>query len=227
MKKQNLENTEDLNISFFYSFQSPIGDIDNQRYVTDIDIEICTCNAQGAKIEKIGHATLKILLLGLATHSGYDHYDVFDTDQMLFTIGEDIYDFEWGSIKEEVKKELKFDYDHDIVKISYIEILPEYRKIGLGKKLIKDIYNRFSNSCCMFVVSPFPIQHDKSQNKNSVWYKKMQYDSLISDFETGKKKLQKFYSSLGFMKSKIAKDYMFLITEHKNDKLDSVILDFK
>jgi len=144
---------------------------------------------------------------------------------MLFDLGEHIYDFEEQCIKEKIKKEQKFDLDNDIIKVSYIEILPEYRKMGLGKKLIKDFYNRFRNCCCLFIVKPFPIQHSTGTDKESEWYKKMQYDILENDFEIGKKKLQKFYSSLGFTKSKIAQDYMFLKTETLNEKLDLVLLD--
>lgn len=225
MKTTNLEKPEDIDISIFYSFNSPLGYMENQRYVTDINIDICICNEQGDKTDLMGHANLKIMLLGLASNNEYSHYAVFDTEQVLFELGEKIYDFEEECVKERIKDELGIVFDRDIAKICYIEILPEYRKMGIAKKLIRDIYNRFGTCCSIFAVKPYPIQHDASQNKETDWYKQMQYENMEPAFEVGKKKLQKFYASLGFVKSKTATDYMFLVTELRNKKLDLIKLE--
>jgi GNAT superfamily N-acetyltransferase len=205
-----------------YEFTSPLGEIEGSRYVTSYFGEVYTEDEDDKSSELVGKFELKLMLLGLAIDNRYDLLEIFDMESYTLNIGEDIYDFENTDLKEDIIEHYKNDFfNSDICIISRLEILPNYRRKGLGKKIIKDIYNRFSSSCGLFVVQAFPLQFEWSSLSKSQtdWYKKMNFDDLEKDFEKAYYQLKAFYQKIGFDHIERYDDYMFSNPVIKNHKL--------
>jgi len=135
-----IDVADELDYKIIYKMESELGCIDFERYVNNFKAEIVLIDNSGKKNKVIGKANIKILLLDLADNNNVSVYDVFDTDEHLFWIGEKIFDFEENDFNEK----LILQYEEAIVSrnitvINSIEILPKYRKQNLGKK--NEIHN--------------------------------------------------------------------------------------
>jgi GNAT superfamily N-acetyltransferase len=211
-----------------YEFTSQLGEVEGNRYVTSYFGEIYKEDEYNTPPELVGKLEIKLMLLGLAINNEYDLFEIFDMDSYTLNIGESIYDFSNADVKEDIIDFYSGDfYNTDICIIKRFEILPQYRRKGLGKKVMKDIYNRFSSSCGLFVVQAFPLQFEWSAlNKNQTeWYKKMNFDGLEKDFEQAYYQLKSFYQKIGFDHINGYNEYMFLNPALKNLKLGGITLD--
>lgn len=211
-----------------YGFTSPLGEVEGNRYVTSYFAEIYKEPEGNSSPELVGKLELKLMLLGLAINDGYDLFEIFDMDSYILNIGETIYDFSDADLKEDIIEFYSHNfYNSDLCIINRLEILPQYRRKGLGKKVIKDIFNRFSSSCGLFVVHAFPLQFEWStlDKKQTEWYKKMNFNDLEKDFEQAYYQLKSFYQKIGFDHIEGYEDYMFLNPALKNQKLGGIILE--
>jgi hypothetical protein len=186
-----------------YEITSELGDIEGNRYINNITGIVHLVDDYGNPIEEAGKLKLSILLLGSAMNDEYSPYDIFDTRRELFEIGEEIYDFDSGYFVEEIIDHYAHDFaGNDILVIERMEILPKFRNLNLGKKIIKDIYVRFSGGVAIFVLKAFPLQHEASKvgssKEEKEWDHKMCIDALEQDLEKSEYKLYAYYKSLGF-----------------------------
>jgi hypothetical protein len=88
-------------VIFRYSMDSPMGYIDIERYVNEVHIDIIGRTLDGIEF-KMGEAERKLLLLTQAINDNVDPLYVFDYTQSLMDIGDAIYDFDQGCLKDEV-----------------------------------------------------------------------------------------------------------------------------
>ena len=90
-------------------------------------------------------------------------------------------------------------YNPNILFINRIELLPQFRGHGIGKKAIKDICHRFSCAGELVVVKAFPLQFEqKVFNYTKQWDKQMKFQQLERDEEKATYKMYSYYQSLGF-----------------------------
>jgi len=75
-----------------------------------------------------------------------------------------------------------------------IEIIPEYRGLGLTKKIIDKITHIFINDINYIGLHPFPLQH-KAINLD----KTNRYGHRKNNFEIDTKKLVNYYAKMGFV----------------------------
>lgn len=211
-----------------YKFSSAIGELGGGRFITTIKGEVYEFDHNYDKKEEIGKFTLKLILIGLALNNNFSVCDVFDTEEYTFRIGEHIYDFE----EEELDISIIDFYDTaffnpNICIITELEIVAAYRRKGIGKKVVKDICNRFEGSCGLFVVQAYPIQFERrSEDTTSPnWSEKMKLDTLEKDFEKSFYQLKAFYQKIGFDHIDGFDELMFLNPSLSNSKLESIGLD--
>lgn len=207
-----------------YKFTSPLGYLEGSRYVTTISGDIIQEDEDGENVAIAGRITLHIVLVSLAQDNNYDLYEIFDEDAPLFEIGQAIFDFQYGEIKDKIRDYYNGEIvNSDIFVIERIEILPPYRGNNLGKKLLKDIYNRFSGACGLFVLKSFPLQFEMGVTENSEWNKQMKLDAFEKNGKKAVQKLKCFYKSCGFETIPgISSDLMFVNPLMGNSKMDKI-----
>ena len=210
-----------------YKFTSPFGYIEGSRYVTTISGDIIQEDENGEIIAIVGRIILHLVLISLAQNNNYDLYEIFDEDAPLFEIGQAIVDFEHGEIQEKIREYYNGEIvNSDVCVIERLEILPPYRGNNLGKKILKDINNRFVSACGLFVLKSFPLQFEMEGTENREWNKQMKLDALEKNEKTAVQKLKRFYKSCGFETIPgISGNLMFVNPLKRNSKMDKIELE--
>ena len=199
--------------TMFYSFESQPGDIiSDSAFQQNINIELCITDESNVRLKTVGKAQLKLLLIAAASNHGWDAEILFDSSESLMQLGCKIYDFESGDINQELLYELDFDlFNEDIAILTSLEILPEYRGMGLGKAMVRDICRNYSGSCGLLIVEIFPLQHDEGYYPDKDWHDQMEYNKMEKDFERSELKIKAFYKSLGFKFIESIPEVMFIV----------------
>lgn len=191
-----------------YSFSSELGDIGGSRYITSYLGDVYEDLEDGEK-KIVGKVEVLKLLLELAVSDAFDFEEIFSTENYLEGIGEQIIDFDNEEINPDIQHHYKNQLeDLNICIIKRIEILPEHRNNGLGKRIIKDIYNRFRYGTGLFIVQVFPLQFEATDNDN--WKEDMGLGLLEPDYEKAFYQLKAFYQRLGFAHIEGYNELMFL-----------------
>jgi GNAT superfamily N-acetyltransferase len=89
----------------------------------------------------------------------------------------------------------------NILVINRVEILPEYRGMGLGLATMWNLIRRHSAGCGIVVLKAFPFQFRAGRSNDleeSDWNKKMGYDPYIHTMEFAHEKLLFHVMKLGF-----------------------------
>jgi GNAT superfamily N-acetyltransferase len=210
-----------------YSFVSPLNKAGEARYITHFKVELTIDDEFGNPSETIGKGNIQIVLLALAKNNHFDLFRIFDVDRDIFRVASEIYDF----TNQEFNSDILFFFDdmlicRDLCIIHQLELLPQYRRKGLGKKMVKDIVNRFGSACDLFVAETFPLQFENdSFLPKDDWYQKMRFDLLDKDFEKSDYLLKAFYQSVGFQYIENYTDLMFLNSVKINEKLNKIELE--
>lgn len=211
-----------------YEFSSTLGGVYEDRYITTYFGKVFKEDYEGTTKELVGKFELKLMLLQLALNDSCMLEEIFDMEEYTFRIGNDIYDFENLRPKEDIFQFYDEEFvNGDICIITRFEIAAEHRGKGLGKKLVKDIYNRFFSSCGLFVVQAFPLQFEASKltQEDAEWFAKMNFKGLDDDFEKAFYQLKAFYQKLGFDHIKGYDNYMFLNSNFPNSKINAISFD--
>jgi len=182
--------------------------------------------ADNSRNKYAGEIHFKILFLGQAEAEGLDIYELFDTYEYTFRHGQAFYDLNKGIFKKSIIKEFP-DLEFGCSKICIIEtigIIPEFRGKNIGTKVFKDLIWNFGEDCALFILQPYPLQFEFSENNAQLLLK-----LKLKQFEKDKKKatasLSKHYQSWGFKKIKGVKDLLFYCPLYKNDVFDEIDMD--
>ncbi len=216
-----------------YRFSSQLDEMDGERYVTTYKVKIYEGEFKEYSNKKllIGKLTVKLIHVTLALDNDYPLHYILDTDQYTLEIGQQIFDIEREEIREDIQGFYKGDIlNSDICLLTRIEICESHRRQGIGKKVVKDVYNRFRGSCGLFVVQAFPLQFESGVKKGNLgplpkWSKKMNFSSLENDFEKAFYQLKAFYQKIGFDHIDGYNELMFLNTSFINEKMDKILLE--
>ena len=219
-------NIEFLDLT--YSFESGIGAASAERYLNEYRIEIYGngFDKDGNEIKPIliGKAKVTLVLLSLAINNGFSYYQIFDTSEELLELGNAIFDLEREQYNEVVDRFNFEPFNSNLLYIDRIEILPEYRLAGWGKKVIKEILCRFSGCYGLMILKSFPLQLKVDRDTTDDWNVQMEFENLEQDAKVATTKLNSFYKSLGFKKL-LNDNYFFYNPELKNSKLDKINID--
>ena len=202
-------------------------------YITSIQnifVDIVKTDDSGNDVQIIGKASIKIMLLSQALDDNFDIFQIFDSDSYTMRIGDEIYDFNNGDIKEDLQRKLfgdDFMVNPNICIFERLTILPEYRGLGIATKFIKDNFFFFNTACGLIVMQPFPLQFEAENTiaKCSDFERQMEYDQMEKDEKKARKSLINFYKKVGFISVKGYDNLMFLLPGFKNKKLDAIDLN--
>jgi hypothetical protein len=148
-----------------------------------------------------GTVTFSIVRLNLARELGEDLLDVFDAhDQELTDLYGELFDVESQELRPEVDEQLDGAPLGDLLFISTIEVLPEFRGQDAGVRAAAQIIDLFGSDCGLVVLRPYPLQFDASRRRNASWAKKMNAGSFVTDQKAATKKLVDYWSQLGIIR---------------------------
>jgi len=219
------KNMDDF-VSFKYQFNSGTGPWEESRFLRDIKMDIFSEDEYGNSLKQIGKVRFKIVYIDQAINTGYNLYDVFDTEEYTFRHAQEFFDFEMGEIKEDIQKFYKYDcFSDNICILERIEILPEYRGKQIAAKAIKDIIFHFASGCALFIIQAYPLQFDKSNRRDKDWEKSLQLKDLPQHKKVAFKQLRDFYKSIGFDKISGYKELLFYNPLQKNERMDAINLE--
>lgn len=89
-------------------------------------------------------------------------------------------------------------YGQDLLVVDTIELEPEHRGKNLGIFLMKHVIDVFGNGCGLIAIEAHPIQYRESSNEE--WVQRINPKLFKGNKATGVKKLEKYWSKLGFEK---------------------------
>jgi len=201
---------EELDFIIKYSFsdflrEEPLGE-DPNDFINKIDFEVYVADIYGNLSDIIAKGKISQILFALAMDNNYPLYTVMDASDSILDMSEILFEFEegkdfWDKIDTYFEDNIPLNYN--ICYLEYFEIAPNYRGKGIGKKIIKSMVERFYNSCGLWIVKGFPIQHSGLIEKTAFedlddWDQQMNYNSFEKDFEKSQYKLFHYFQQLGF-----------------------------
>jgi GNAT superfamily N-acetyltransferase len=212
-----------------YSIESSFAPSEASRYLQNINGTIYYSPVMDDTENRVQIGIIKAakLLLGEAGDNGYSGNAVFDSDALAMETGEAIYDFEKDDFSEAAYKHLTISF-LDLLIVSRMEILPQYRGNDIGKYAIKDLYNNFIGGCGLLALKYFPLQLERRMQERdlSKWTSDMQYASMEADEEKSKYKLLAYYTGMGFQYiPEISESLLFLTPAITNRRFDKIKLD--
>ncbi len=230
MKRSNKKiNYEDIDIR--YTIESSMAPSNGYRYRQQINGVMHYFNDKENPENSIviGKIEAQKLLLGVAADAGCPGLAVFDADEMMLDIGKAIYDFERDDYSEAIYEHFEIPW-MDLLILSRLEILPQYRGSKIGKYAIRDLYNNFISGCGLMTITTFPLQLESRVpapgEKEYDWHRDMGYTTMEPDEEKSIYKLLAYYTSLGCKYlPEISEDLLFLTPANNNKTFDKIKLD--
>lgn len=146
--------------------------------------------AENGQILEIGSLDLYYM----QPSKGDDFISIADGEEADFGAAAiDVFDVKTGMLREEISSfygEMDFEAP-DFLYIRRIELKPEYRGHGIGKRCMEALLKLYEfPTCSLVIVKPFPIEllkDDRSEDKK-----------LVAE---GTNRLTRFYERLGFRKT--------------------------
>lgn len=213
-------------VSFDYTFQSGLGDLQEKRYVKEVLLTITLLDIHGNKVEKIGDVIFFLHYIDHAIFENYPVYYVLDSySEYLSRHLTKIIDLDMEEFDERIQEHYQSSfYNTNICLIQELSIFPKFRGYDLGAKAIKDIIFHFGKSCGLFVIQPHPIQFDASLGLK-LDTEKMGIDGLEKDETKAFEKLRNYYLRMGFEIIEGFEDLLFFNPIFQNDAMDQINLD--
>lgn len=106
-----------------------------------------------------------------------------------------------------------------------LEILPKYRGLGLGKRIIKDNIEHIAYACGLIVTKPFPLQLENEHLHSTDFEKSMGFDLFEKDENKAFSSLRSYYESIGYKSVKSCPDFMFLVPGGERPYLSDIELN--
>lgn len=212
-------------VGITYSIPSTLGEIEGNRYQQHIFGEAFLESETGERIKTIGKISGVKVLLGQARNDSKWSYDIFDTSQDLFEIGEIVYDFEKGDFSNALREHYDGDFfESSILILNNIEVLPEYRGIDIGAHLIRDFYNQFISQCAIFITIPEARQFNDRYKSFSD--EEMMYERFELNPQAATERVRRYFQRLGFqIIPGLSDELMFINTALVNRVFDRIILE--
>lgn len=176
---------------------------DPNDFVSEVRFDIYAENEAKDTRSLAGKGQFSLILFGLALDAEFPLTDVMDATESILNMSEVL--FEWDEEQDLWSKIDEF-FEHPPMNFSVcflerLEVLPEYRGQGLSKNVISTLAQTYYDSCGLWVLKAFPLQHDHStmeRPEDPVWIEKMNYSNMESDVEKAQYKLFHFYQQMGF-----------------------------
>ncbi|WMJ73989.1 hypothetical protein RCC89_12560 [Cytophagaceae bacterium ABcell3] len=171
------------------------------HFVNEYKIKIWLLDSSDQKVELVGKGRFSVLLFSLAEENGCPLFDIMDVNDHVLEMSAYLFSHEeesdyWEKIDNYYSEEPLIE-NLNIGFLERLELLPEYRGLGVGERVIQDIASRFYNSCGLIVAKAVPLQQSEYLLQTK-WGKKLRLNNLSNDEETASYKLYNFFQKLGF-----------------------------
>jgi hypothetical protein len=131
-------------------------------------------------------------------------YDVMDAESAdMESIYAALFDPGTHDFREDVEKLLGDVFPSNVLVVDEVEILPEYRGVGLGLATLWHLIRHRGAGCGVVVTYAYPPQFNESfirDMRRNEWWRMMFYESICSDEKIAVNKLIKYCGKLGFEK---------------------------
>lgn len=212
-----------------YSFTSGSGELESARFINEYTIRIFLdqTRERGEQIHQesteIGRASISLFLLELAYNQNEATFDVFDHCREYVNLYEDLYTDD-DELIEPIRKIADID-NGNLLYIRRLDLLPEWRGRGIGRKVLKDIIWRFGGCCGLVIVYAYPIQFAEGITRETdLWTQQLLLSELPQDEVEAHQKLYTFYQSVGFRRVP-KRDIHFMSMSLANPVLNQIPLD--
>lgn len=193
-----------------------------EKFITDYHIIIKSAQEEGIPDIVAGEARLIVVLTDLALNYHIDMFEIFDESQSLMELGEVMYDFEHHHLKNELSEHFNHDLvDGNILFMERLELHSEFRGLGIGKRIIKELIDRFSGCTGIIALKAFPLQFETERFIDPAWEKKLALNELEQDEEKATYQLYSCYQKSGFS-NPFDDGYFFMNPALKNEKSDQI-----
>ncbi|HEV7333252.1 MAG TPA: hypothetical protein VGN63_19610 [Flavisolibacter sp.] len=214
-----------------YTIVSSLGMMEGARFAQEITGNIELTDEEGKTTTDIGLIEGYKLLFDVGADAGADPLEIMDVTASTMDVAGEVYDSSTNTWRDEIYNLFKGEISGSNLLIGCrIQILPEHRKKGIGKKVIKDFYNNFIQGCGLFGIKCFPLQHeagmldDDDMNKTPL-RGAMNYQNFEKNYDKACKQLCSYYKKLGFTPLSHNKEIMVINPSLKNRKFDAIKLE--
>lgn len=157
-------------------------------------------------------------------NQGESIYDVFDTYSETVGYYGAIFNHGTLEINEKLCKAIGSDpYFGNVLILDRLEIIPRFRKNGLGLLVMRKLIERFSPGAILVGIKPFPLQFEagRPNGDSETWCRKLKLDDLDKNFKHATAKLQRHYQKLGFARLP-GTPFMFRTMEQALPKIEDL-----
>lgn len=220
-----MRESDSIFLSIEYKMVSDVPNYEPDRYVNRYSVKVFASNLDADTNLEIGRGVVKLILESLALDDQYSMYDVFDSSHATMELGSEIYDFDEWQIKDEIRICPGYDIiNQNILFLERLELAKDYRGHGIGKKIIRDILERFFSSAGLIALKAYPLQFESSRGSDETWAKKVALEGLEEDEEKARYKLYHYYQNLGF-ENLLRNEFFFMNPAKKNKIFEKLFLD--
>lgn len=127
--------------------------------------------------------------------------DVMDHSEVTSRYHALLFDLATGELKPSVLKALEYEVlELNVLILDRLELLPKYRGMGLGLKLLCELMRRFSPGAGLVAINPFPLQFERARSgtDEDPWARAMRLHEIPGRQPAATKKLREHYARLGF-----------------------------
>lgn len=212
-----------------YSFTSGSGEIGSARYITEYQVRIFSEESYQLRQEnreysiEIGKGWVSLFLLGLAMDNQQPLIDVFDDNADYLDLYQVLYTKQ-GELIQPIQNDYE-SFNGNLLFIRQLELLPEWRSRGLGKKVLKDIILRFDGCCGLVVMNSSPLQFESGiLESTDLWNQQLLLNQLTQDKKLAQQKLAAFCQSVGFERVPDS-TWHYLSLGKRNAAFDQIAID--
>lgn len=212
----------DFDYSITYRLFTELDNNSPSCFINKYKADIMVVKPSGEDV-KIGQMVFDIVLLNHFLENGLMLKDICQANSELCEFSKLYFDFE--------TEEFNDRFNHitnnsimlgDFCIIKEFKLLPGFRGKGIGPKILKDLYLRFSSSIDLIVIKSTPFQLKKKhyndiQHSDEEFLQAMTFDDLEFDEETAQLKLNAFFQRLGFKYLDL--NYFYLDTRIRQPKI--------
>lgn len=180
----------------------PVGEeLDVEDLVESLEVKIIAYDFKDDTEVETGRALLYLVRLGVAVNNGLNAFNACDSvSQDLYDYASAVLDPETGDVREDVGEEFEYT-GGDLLILHLVEIFPAYRGRNLGLVTASRLIDHYGNG--LVICRPQPLQFacedaPELQRRFRERNEKMEYHRFTESKTAAKKKLQTYWSKLGF-----------------------------
>jgi GNAT superfamily N-acetyltransferase len=143
--------------------------------------------------QKIGTISIYMVERGRAQDEGESLFEIMDClNADSCDCFENLFDSETEELKPEVTHLCSEDrqFQHDLMLIERLELIPEHRGQGIGKSVALRIIQKFGTNCGVIACKPFPLQFTGLSAR----------DKQPTGKSVAQKKVREFWQGVGFVR---------------------------